>query len=116
MIINLRTRVNKVAPVDAVSGQFIIFDNCDQVTWDNPKVVDKQEFKRLRAYVGVEKTNDKLIHTMLKDPDLCKEDEEYHVNSLSWVDRVTKEKHFLLFDTVVFLTNDQNQPLRKING
>lgn len=40
----------------------------------------------------------------------------YHLNFIDWKDRLTGHWHRLVFDTVIFLLNDQGGTLQKIDG
>lgn len=120
MIIQLRVRVNKTPKFEKQAlfpgDQFIQFDNCDQVRFSiKPVDCDRKTFEELRA-VDRSAKGAPTYHLMLKDPRMCGANEEYHYNIISWRDRVTGQLHELRFDTVVFLQNDQGQPLRQLKG
>lgn len=40
----------------------------------------------------------------------------YHYNTIEWVDRLNNKRYRLVFDTVAFITDDQGNTLRKIDG
>lgn len=40
----------------------------------------------------------------------------YHYNVIEWLDRLTNKRYRLIFDTMVFLTDDNGSTIRKIEG
>lgn len=137
MKLKLRVRVND-AP--ETNGEFIHFDNCSEVRigksipfghdYDgqpSPEYVTASLENRKSQGVKNPSTNKNFdhVHFMLRNRVMTakrlKEHPEegkivYHINTIDWKDRITNQWHRLLYDTVVFLQNDQGDTLEKIEG
>lgn len=116
MIIKLRQRRNKIANANpAMNDEWVLFDNATDVKFgQRPEVTDLNGFKHLKRK-GVDQAATKTW-TMLKDPSECDPTETYHYNVVSYRDRITNERHEIIFDTIVFLMTDQGTTLQKIEG
>lgn len=116
MIIKLRQRRNKiVTPNPMMNDEWMLFDNATDVRFgQRPEKTDLKGFNFIRNH-GTDSTATKHL-IMLKDPKECDETETYHYNVVSYRDRVTNERHQIVFDTIVFLMNDQGVTLQKIEG
>jgi hypothetical protein len=128
-----------------VHDGFILYDNCSEVKYGEKQTVNLEEFKELtwqydslkdkakamRLRNKYAETNREFhdIVLMVKDIEATEKrlDETrqmnnieiknyYHYNAIEWTDRLTERKYRLIFDTIVFLTDDKGDTIRKIEG
>lgn len=111
-MIKLRVRSNDIlAPNTLTNNEWILFDEATEIRFGQKQFTDKTGFK---ALAKAAKANGAAVtHTMLRE-DL--ESGELHYNSISWVDRITREKHTLVFDTMAFIQNAEGKTLEKVEG
>lgn len=131
MMIQLRVRCEKLASENRtkrlVNNEFMLFDNCEDVKFGQPQIVNKDDFnklypksiKALRAFETPRNHNNELITElvfMLKDSEVCSEDEKYHYNVIEWTNRVTKRHYQVRYDTMAFILDDSGKTIRKVEG
>jgi hypothetical protein len=137
MIIKVRTRKNKIVAPDLSDGTFCanmyltsdsfrIYDNCSEVLYGKPSLVDRELFDALSHKSADDAHNERglnydkqklsHIHFMLKDSEACEPDENYFYNIVEWRNTVTGEYHQLRFDTVIFICDDKGATLEKVIG
>lgn len=122
---------------------FILYDHCSEVKFGEKQTVSLEEFRAItyqwhtiaeirknRIYNVHPETNetiDNLVY-MVRDIEATEErikrskevgkndSQDYHFNVIEWVDRLTNKRYRLIFDTIVWLMDDNGNNLRKIEG